>query len=84
VPKPGFANQQDLIRWAETVGSKHELPRLVRRLVLESGDGVTTVDFPASEGTAAGGWDGVAKTTQDAAFVPGGRNELCAARLSRG
>jgi hypothetical protein len=72
MPRPGFANQQDLLRWAETLNAKHELPRLVRRLILETGVGVTTVDFPASEGTATEGWDGVARTTGAMAFVPAG------------
>jgi len=39
---------------------------------LESGGGVSAIDFPADEGTAAGGWDGVARTAAESPFVPAG------------
>jgi hypothetical protein len=44
----------------------------MRRLVIETGDGVTRVDFPAGEGTAVGGWDGVAVCAAATAFIPAG------------
>lgn len=70
--RPGLADQQELLRWADTVGARSELPRLIRRLVLETGAGVTALDFPAAEGTAMGGWDGVAYASEAAPFVPVG------------
>lgn len=70
--RPGFASRQELLTWADTVPSRTVLPRLVRRLVLETGDGVTALDFPAGEGTAAGGWDGVAQATGDAPYLAAG------------
>ena len=70
--RPGFATRQHLLRWADTVPSRTVLPRLVRRLVLETGDGVSALDFPAAEGTAAGGWDGVAQTNGTAPYVAAG------------
>lgn len=66
----GFATQQELLRWADTVGSRSVLPRLIRRLILETGSDVADIDFPAAEGTAAGGWDGVAQTGGGSTFVP--------------
>jgi hypothetical protein len=45
---------------------------LIRRLILETGVGVSGLDFPAAEGTAAGGWDGVAQASGTAAFIPDG------------
>jgi len=64
------------------LASKNELPRLVRRLILETGEGVTTPDFPASEGTASKDWDGVVQASADAPFVPAGLSlwELSAGR----
>jgi hypothetical protein len=44
----------------------------VRRLILETGKNVTALDFPAGEGVAAGGWDGVARAADDATYVPHG------------
>jgi predicted DNA binding CopG/RHH family protein len=70
--RPGFATRQDLLRWADIANSKHELPRLVRRLVLETGGGVTKADFPASEAVTSGGWDGIVVATSNELFVPSG------------
>lgn len=80
--RPGFVDQRDLLLWAETLSAKSELPRLVRRLVLETGAGVTGVDFPAGEGVAVGSWDGVARTQRDSSHVPAGLSlwELSAGR----
>lgn len=72
MPRPGFVTQQELANWADTFAAPRVLPRLIRRLVLETGVGICTVDFPAAEGTAVGGWDGVAQAKGDAPFVPAG------------
>ena len=71
--RPGFATQLELLRWAGSIPARGGLPRLIRRLVLETGRDVKSVDFPADEGTAAGGWDGVAVVAGDAPFVPDGQ-----------
>lgn len=71
--RPGFATQLELLRWAGTIPARGGLPRLIRRLVLETGRDVMSLDFPADEGTAAGGWDGVAVVASDAPFVPAGQ-----------
>lgn len=70
--RPGLATRQDLLRWADSTGARTALPRLIRRLVLETGVGVLAVDFPADEGTAAGGFDGVARTTGSTPFLSDG------------
>jgi hypothetical protein len=72
MPRPGFADQQDLLRWADKRDARTELPRLMRRLVLETSSGVTLLDFPAAEGTAVGGWDGVARTGIHTPWIPAG------------
>ena len=46
--------------------------RLVRRLVLETTEDLVALDFPAAEGTAAGGWDGIAKARTGSPFIPEG------------
>lgn len=75
MPRPGFATQQELLRWAGSIPARSELPRLIRRLVLETGRDLRAVDFPAAEGTAAGGWDGIAVAAEaDAPFVPSGQS----------
>ena len=71
--RPGFATQQELLVWANSVGARTELPRLIRRLVLETAQELQSVDFPAAEGTAAGGWDGISVAGAATAFVPSGQ-----------
>jgi hypothetical protein len=67
--KPGYADQQDLLRWADSQEARGEFPRLIRRLVLETTPGLTDLTFAAAEGTGVGGWDGVARTTAGTPFV---------------
>ncbi len=68
----GFADRDDLLRWAGTVAARTEFPRLIRRLVLETVPDVVQLGFPAGSGTSAGGWDGSVRTITGNAFVPAG------------
>ncbi len=70
--RPGVASRQDLSRWAESIGSSGELPRLIRRLILETGKGLTDLSFPAAEGSRVGDWDGIVRVAEATAFIPGG------------
>ncbi len=72
VPKAGLADQQVLLRWADSIGARSEFPRLIRRLILETGRGVVQLGFPAGEGVAAGSWDGSVRATEPTAFIPKG------------
>jgi hypothetical protein len=69
VTRPGLANQQHLLQWADSVAARSEFPRLIRRLILETGRGVTTLGFPAGEGVSGSGWDGTARSTEATAFI---------------
>lgn len=69
---PGFADQKDLLQWADSRAAQADLPRLVRRLILETGAGVVSLGVPAGEGVGTGGWDGVARVTEATAHVPKG------------
>ena len=70
--RPWLADQQLLLRWADTLGARSEFPRLLRRLILETGRGVVQLGFPAGEGVAVGGWDGTVRASEATAFVPRG------------
>lgn len=65
-----LVDQTDLIRWAGTREAQGDLPRLIRRLILETSRGVVQLGFPGGEGIAAGGWDGTARATEATAFIP--------------
>lgn len=69
---PGLADQQLLLRWADTVGARSEFPRLLRRLILETGRGVVQLGFPAGEGVSSTGWDGTVRASESTAFIPAG------------
>jgi hypothetical protein len=70
--RPGQVDQQKLLQFAERIDARSELPRLLRRLVLETGQGVTSVSFPAAEGVSTSGWDGVVRASGASPFVPNG------------
>ena len=72
MPSLGRADQHDLLQWADTVSARTELPRLIRRLALETGAGLVSLGFAAGAGTSAGSWDGTARATGATAFVPRG------------
>jgi hypothetical protein len=69
---PGLIDRRGILNWADSIGARSELPRLIRRLILETGKGVVELSFPAGEGVAAGSWDGTVRATEDALYVPAG------------
>lgn len=71
VPEHMRLSRQDLMQWVDN-GAASELPRLLRRLIIETTDGVERVDFPAGVGASSGDWDGVVRATVGHAFVPEG------------
>lgn len=70
--RPGYADRNSLAVWARTREAQSELPRLVRRLILETCQGLVELGMPAGDGVAAGGWDGSVRATAGNAWVPEG------------
>jgi hypothetical protein len=70
--QPGLIDRRGLLNWADSIGARSELPRLIRRLILETGKGVVELGFPAGEGVAAASWDGTVRASEDALYVPSG------------
>ncbi len=68
----GLVDQNELRRWADSRGAAADLPRLIRRLILETGRGIVELGFPGGEGIASGGWDGTARATEATAHIPQG------------
>jgi len=68
----GLVDQSELARWADSREAQGDLPRLIRRLILETGRGVEQLDFPGGEGISTGGWDGTVRATEATAFIPAG------------
>lgn len=72
--RPGFSDRNMLRDWANTRQSQSELPRLIRRLILETAPGLVELGMPADEGVSAGDWDGAVRAVGSNAFVPEGRS----------
>jgi len=72
MPRLGLADQTDLARWAESLAARGDFPRLIRRLILETGRGIVQLGFPAGEGIGSEGWDGSVWATEATAFIPAG------------
>jgi len=65
-------NRDDLRHAAGSAGFDATFPILIRRLIAETGGGVTDIDMPGGSGTATGGFDGVVTATRQTTFVPEG------------
>lgn len=64
--------RDDLRHAAGSAGFHTTFPLLVRRLIAETGKGVTDLDMPGGSGTATPGFDGIAKASGQSEFVPAG------------
>ncbi len=75
--------RDDLLAWAS--GAQDELPFLVRRLVVETANGLAHYLFPGGSGVSSGGWDGWVEASGSSLFVPSGKSgwELSVNKKSR-
>lgn len=67
-----FATAKDIENWADSIDARHIFPKLIRKLILASTQGVNSIKFRSDEGTQYSGWDGLV-SIQDGyanAFVP--------------
>lgn len=67
-----LCDASDLVAWADRREAQALLPKVVRRLVLATGNQVTAASFRADEGVQLSGWDGITRADRAAPFVPGG------------
>lgn len=65
-------DRDDLKAAATRAGFDTDFPLLVRRLIAETGNGITALDIPGGSGTAAGGFDGVVTASGRTIEVPAG------------
>ncbi|WP_086664253.1 hypothetical protein [Lentzea kentuckyensis] len=65
-------SREDLLIAADSPGFDTNLPILIRRLVTETGSGITRLHMPGGSGTSASGFDGVVVASGESAFVPAG------------
>lgn len=65
-------DRDDLRAASASAGFDLTLPVLIRRLIAETAVGLLDLDMPGESGVAAGGFDGVAKTSGATTHVPSG------------
>src|SRR5437867_267619 len=68
----GLAERDDLAQWGKAQGAPADLPRLVRRLILETAQDLVSVGFAAGVGVFGSDWDGTARASAATAKVPAG------------
>src|SRR5262245_35823307 len=67
-----LVDQKEILRWADSWAAAGDLPRLIRRLILETGRGILRLGLPSGGGFATGGWDGTVRALEATAPVPAG------------
>ena len=70
----GAVTREDVLSFADSEGAASTLPKLIRRLVLETGRRVASIDVPGGTGISAGGFDGFVVAAEATPFVPSGRS----------
>src|SRR6266545_89118 len=70
--RPGLVDAEDLIRWADSFNVRADLPRLIRRLIMETGHDVVSLGFRAGAGVSFGGWDGTVRSVKATPHIPDG------------
>src|SRR5438874_8410240 len=68
----GLAERDDLAAWGKAEGVLSDLPRLVRRLILETAPGLVSLGFAAGVGVFGSDWDGTVRASAPTVKVPGG------------
>ncbi len=78
--------REQLRNWAKSESGPPQLPSLIRALVRETGDRLTSVHFAAGSGVTSGGWDGLVEADGASLFVPAGVSgwELSTKQSSQG
>lgn len=78
--------RDELLHWAKTPEGSVQLPQLIRRLVLETGDITEPVRIPGGSGVSTGGFDGAVAASRATTYIPAGSSvwEMSvSAKLSR-
>jgi hypothetical protein len=74
-PPPYLASAEDIQQWADSVvEARTQFPRLIRRLIAQTNDQVTSLQMRADKGTGVPGYDGIVEASRATPFVPAGRS----------
>ena len=60
----------DISNWADLPDANHQLPELIRRLILATVPQLSRLDIPSGSAVWQEGWDGLLTATTGNAWVP--------------
>ena len=72
VPPFLMVKANDIVSWADTHGSRHQLAVFLRKLIHSTCDGLEYVNFPGNDDSQRKGWDGHVKSSVGNPWVPSG------------
>ena len=67
-------DSSDIVNWADKPDSYHELPELVRRLILATIPQTSSISMPSGSSVRMPGWDGLLEVSEGNMWVPQGRS----------
>ena len=65
-------DSSEIVNWADKPGAQHQLPELIRRLILATVPMPSLLDMPSGSSVWLPGWDGLLVTAEGNAWVPDG------------
>lgn len=68
----GLVDRRGLLEWANRIEARSDLPRLIRKLILETTPVSVRIGMPADEGVQSGDWDGTVRSPRNVRWVPEG------------
>jgi len=72
--RPHLADAADIEQWARGIMARADWARLVRSLIRESNDQVTSLEMRGGEGSEVPGYGGIVEASRATPFVPEGRS----------
>lgn len=69
---PHLAGLQDIIEWADRIGSRSDLPNIARQLIWQTNDRIIKLDMGGDEEVDFSGYDGKVLAGRGTPFVPEG------------
>ena len=67
-------DSSEIVNWADKPDSNHELPELVRRLVLATIPQTSSISMPSGSSVRMPGWDGLLEVSEGNIWVPQGKS----------
>ena len=67
-------DSSEIVNWADKPDSSHQLPELVRKLILATIPQASSISMPSGSSVRMSGWDGLLEVTEGNIWVPHGKS----------